>query len=326
MVPLDIVEFEITTECNFRCIHCYCNAGEKDDDELNFDEIKNLVIQAKELGIYELDLVGGEPLIHPKILDIIAFAKGIGQKILINTNGSLITDDFAKSLKKVYPELIIGVSLDGSDPETNDFIRGKGNFEKAIKGIEILIKNNFSVSILHIINKINWLKFENIIKLAKEFGIRNIYVDRFIPVGRGEIFANYLDMRDEEWAEAILYVREIVKKYRKKINFYVEESISGKPCSAGTTHVSILANGNVVPCGHLRFDSKYYLGNIREKRLKDILYSINLNKIFKSSKSCQNCELKNYCNGGCKAYQIIKNKENDTPICLINRKKLQPSY
>lgn len=55
----------------------------KDKEELSFEEIKNLIIQAKEVGIKELDLVGGEPLIHPRILDVIAFAKNIGQKILI---------------------------------------------------------------------------------------------------------------------------------------------------------------------------------------------------------------------------------------------------
>lgn len=163
------------------------------------------------------------------------------------------------------------------------------------------------------------MKFEKMVKLAKRIGVRNIYVDRFIPMGRGEIFAKYLDMEDQEWVKAIRYVKEIIEKYKKEIKFYIEESISGEPCSAGITHISILANGYVVPCGHLRFNSKYYLGNVREKSLKEILNSIKLDKIFKTSSSCKNCTLHNLCNGGCKAYQILKNKEKDTPICLINK-------
>ncbi len=315
---LDIVEVEITLQCNFRCIHCYCNAGGRNKEELSFEEIKNLIIQAKEIGIENLDLVGGEPFMHPKILDIISFAQNIGQKVLINTNGSLITEDLAKYLKKIAPNLIIGVSLEGPDSETNDFVRGKGNFEKAIRGIEILVKNGFSVSILNIINKRNWKKFKEIIILAKNIGVRNIYVDRFIPVGRGKIFEKYLDMEDHEWVSALKYVKETIKKYEKEIDFYVEESISGEPCPAGIKHVSILSNGFVVPCGHLRFDNKYYLGNIKEKSLKDILSSIRIDNIFKSSSLCKNCNL-NYCNSGCRAYQIVKNKEMDIPICLINR-------
>ncbi|MCS7202699.1 MAG: radical SAM protein [Dictyoglomus sp.] len=321
MYLLDIVEFEVTTQCNFRCIHCYCNAGEKDKEELNFEEIKNLILQVKELKIKELDLVGGEPFMHPKILDIISFAHNIGQKVIINTNGSLITNDLAKSLKKISPNLIIGVSLEGPDPETNDFVRGKGNFERAVKGIEILINYGFPVTILNIINKRNWMKFEELVIFARNIGVRNIYVDRFISVGRGEIFAQYLDMEDKEWIEAIKYVREVIKKYKKEMNFFVEESISGEVCSAGISHVSILANGYVVPCGHLRFDNKYYLGNIREKSLGEILGFTKLKEIFKEVNSCKNCNLNKLCNGGCKAYQILKNKEKDIPLCVINKEK-----
>lgn len=321
MYSLDIVEFEVTTQCNFRCLHCYCNAGEKDKEELKFGEIKDLILQVKEIGIHELDLVGGEPFMHPRIIDIIAFCQNVGQKILINTNGSLITEDLAKDLKKLSPKLKIGVSLEGPDPETNDFVRGKGSFRKAMRGIEILLNYDFSVTILNIINKRNWLKFEELVKLVKDIGIKNIYVDRFIPVGRGEIFSKYLDMGDHEWVEAIKYVQEVIRKYKKEINFYIEESISGEICSAGISHISILANGYVVPCGHFRFNNEYHLGNVREKTLKEILNSIRARKIFKAPNSCKDCDLTKLCNGGCKAYQILKNKEKDIPICLINKEK-----
>jgi len=59
--PPFIVEYEITTACNFRCIHCYCNAGKKHPNELSFDEIKDLILQVKETRVWALDIVGGEP-------------------------------------------------------------------------------------------------------------------------------------------------------------------------------------------------------------------------------------------------------------------------
>ncbi|MCX7846017.1 MAG: SPASM domain-containing protein, partial [Dictyoglomaceae bacterium] len=55
--------------------------------------------------------------------------------------------------------------------------------------------------------------------------------------------------------------------------------------------------------------------------LKEILGFTKLKEIFKEVNSCKNCNLNKLCNGGCKAYQILKNKEKDIPLCVINKEK-----
>jgi MoaA/NifB/PqqE/SkfB family radical SAM enzyme len=204
--PPKIVEFEVTLACNLRCIHCYCMAGKKSADELTTNEIMKVMKDLKDLDVWAFDIVGGEPFMRPDIFDLLSYAKDIDLRVMVNTNGTLINEDIVQKLKEVNPDVLIGVSLDGPDPDVNDFVRGKGSFEKAVRGIKLFVEYGFDPVILNVINKRNWKRFEDMISLAKELGVRKIYVDRFIPVGRGVHSKEYLDMDDREWIEAIRHV------------------------------------------------------------------------------------------------------------------------
>ncbi len=320
--PPRIVEFEITLACNLRCIHCYCMAGEKHPNELTTDEIRALMTDLKELGVWALDVVGGEPLTRRDLFELLEFAREIDLRVMINTNGTLVTEKTIDSLLKSNPNTIVGVSLDGSDPETNDLVRGKGNFERTLKGIRLFVEAGFDPVILHVINAKNWRKFQNMIELAKDLGVRKIYVDRFVPVGRGKESAGILDMDTPTWVKAIEHVRRIIEKYEGEMVFYVEENITGEPCTAGRTHASILVDGNVVPCGHFRYDRRFYMGNVREKKFSEIWNSYDPEKSLGHPEGCFSCPLFERCRGGCRAVSLHKYgdlKKPDLPICYLNK-------
>ncbi len=321
--PPKIVEFEITLACNLRCIHCYCRAGRRHPNELTTDEIKTVMDDLKNLGVWAFDIVGGEPLLRPDIYEIFEYARKIDLRVMFNTNGTLVTEKTVDKILKTNPNVMVGVSLDGPDPETNDLVRGKGSFEKATNGIKLFVQAGLDPVILNVINKQNWQKFEDMIKLAKDLGVKKIYVDRFIPVGRGVESKDILDMSDEEWVKAIAHVRSVMDKYKDEIVFYVEENITGDPCTAGITHASILADGNVVPCGHFRYNRELYMGNIREKPFSQIWNEYDPQKHLPVPPVCEDCPFKSSCAGGCRAVSLHRYgsfEHEDTPLCILRKK------
>ena len=265
-----IVECEITSGCNLRCKHCYARSGDGPRRELRPEVIKDLMLQLKGIGLRYFDIVGGEPFTYPHLFDLIDFAGRIGLRVILNTNGTLITREIALKLKDTNPHTLIGVSLDGSCPEINDAIRGEGNFIRAVKGVVNLMRVGFNVTLLFVVTKVNWGDFGRYVDFARELGVSAIYVDRFMPVGRGKINEGILNMSIDEWVEALEFVNGVVEKNSSDFIFYVGEALNGDPCTAGEEHFSILCDGTVVPCGHFRYNPEFYLGNIRYEPVETI--------------------------------------------------------
>lgn len=291
----EIVEFEVTLNCPLRCIHCYCRAGES-EEQPSLDEVKHVLKELREAGTRFVDLVGGEPLARKDILDILAYAREIGQPVMVNTNGVLVTGEFVRELKKVNPDVLFGVSIDGASPGTCDALRGKGTFEKALKAIKVLKSEGFRVVPLFVVNALNWKEFEDYVKLMISVGVDGIYVDRFVPVGRGSDNVVLLDMNPTTWAKALLFVNGVISRYSNKVRFFVEESVNGDLCSAGLTHASILADLRVVPCGHFRYNADYTMGDLKKE---------GFDEIWNRYPGLIPPDIRDACTG-CPAYSMVK--------------------
>ncbi|ANE42019.1 radical SAM protein [Fervidobacterium ngatamarikiense] len=305
------IEFEITTACNYQCIHCYCNAGPKSKNELSTEQVESVIDQLVEANAELLDIVGGEPLVRPDIYEILSYGYKKGLQMMMNTNASLVTKEVARKLKLACPSLLIGVSLDGPTPEIHEKIRGKGTFEKTMKGMLNLLNEGFDVTILFVVNALNYKYIDDMLKLAERLGT-HLYVDRFVPVGRGFFHKDLLMPTKEQ----IQYVAEKLEEYNGNVQLFIEENIFGGECTAGKTHASILVDGTVVPCGHFRYSPKFYMGNINEKPFKEIWYSYDPQHVV--PKQCSSCSLyKTSCEAGCFAYSHLIYSSCDELICKL---------
>ncbi|MGC8620163.1 MAG: radical SAM protein, partial [Thermoplasmata archaeon] len=121
--PLLIV-WNITKQCNLKCLHCYANAGPfKHKDELTLEEKLNVVDQFDEAGVTMLSFSGGEPLISPDFWKVAEYASKKGMYTTIATNGTLLTKENVEKLKKIGIKYV-EVSLDAPEPKTHDMFRG----------------------------------------------------------------------------------------------------------------------------------------------------------------------------------------------------------
>ena len=131
------------TWCNLECTHCINASGPKEPwlKPLRAEAARAAIREAEELGVKEIYFTGGEPFLHGDILPLLGFALQMAPTTVL-TNGTLIDAGMADELAALSAaapySLEIRVSLDDTDPEKNDRIRGVGAFDKAMGAIRRL--------------------------------------------------------------------------------------------------------------------------------------------------------------------------------------------
>lgn len=141
---LETLWVQITgTLCNLRCTHCFISCA-PDNDTLEFmdrEQIGGYIDEAAALGVKELYFTGGEPFLHPDVVEILGDALQVAPATVL-TNGVLITERTARALGELARasrySLEVRVSLDAPEEEANDAVRGAGVFRKALRGVRRL--------------------------------------------------------------------------------------------------------------------------------------------------------------------------------------------
>lgn len=279
----DIFYLELTRACNLKCIHCLNNSGIKQKDELTKEDLLKLIKNFSSHGVQEIRFTGGEPLLFNGIYDLIRFATEEGICTSLGTNGTLVTKEVAKKLKESGLKKVV-VSIDGNK-KTHDKIRGKKNYQKAMKGLKYLQKNGINVRVNSVIMKSN---MEDVIKLAKKMSRKKItiFIRRFISSGRGkELEDNMLNKNDYDYVRNKLQ-KELTKKtyvnghYLRNdegVNSRIKLPFEIRGCKAGQRAITILPNGDVNLCGFLATQDFPKVGNIKE--IDDFLnFWITINK------------------------------------------------
>ena len=131
------------TWCNLTCTHCFNASGPKDPWIHHMDpaQVRAAIAEAASLGAKEIYYTGGEPFLHPDILDLTQYALQRAPTTVL-TNGTLITGAVAERLGALAAasrySLEIRLSLDAAHRDANDAIRGRGVFDKVLRAALLL--------------------------------------------------------------------------------------------------------------------------------------------------------------------------------------------
>jgi molybdenum cofactor biosynthesis enzyme MoaA len=146
---LDNLWFQITgTLCNLTCTHCFisCSPSNHAFEFLDYDTVIRTLEESVKLGVKEYYFTGGEPFMHPRILDILEATLRIGPATVLS-NGTLFRDKTVERLKEIRDgsiySLELRVSIDGPNAASNDRIRGEGSFDRAMAGVKKVIDAGF---------------------------------------------------------------------------------------------------------------------------------------------------------------------------------------
>lgn len=129
-----VVVWNCTRACNLRCIHCYSNSeGPASGEELTTDEAREMLRDLARFGIPALLISGGEPLLRRDVFELAEFARSLGLKCTLSTNGTLITAEVARQIRRAG-FTYVGISLDGVGEVNDRFRRVDGAFQRALEG------------------------------------------------------------------------------------------------------------------------------------------------------------------------------------------------
>lgn len=313
-----IIQWHITHKCNLRCSHCYqeeyYNHMPMDLVESSLEKISSF-LSDKYINC-QINITGGEPLVHPSFLEICRKIKSKGFYFSVLTNGTLITESMAEELSKLRP-IFVQVSLDGVE-KTHDKIRGIGSYNKALKGIELLKKNGIRVLVSFTAQRENIKDYKKLVRVCSKYSVDKIWWDRVVIPSKEDI--NKISLTTKEFKKMVEQTSRLKKIYRlmgksieisnsRSLQFCNDKTI-GYKCSVGENLLVLLANGDIMACRRLPF----VLGNIQDGTIEEILKKseiYNRLKCLEVSKDCKDCKYLNQCFGGSKCVSYAKEGKLD---------------
>ncbi|PYG89483.1 MoaA/NifB/PqqE/SkfB family radical SAM enzyme [Ruminiclostridium sufflavum DSM 19573] len=268
--------FELTSRCNFKCKMCYvaCPARDKRalSRELSAGEWIELGKQARDAGLFNLILTGGEVFVRQDFPEIYEALCNMGLSLTIYSNASLITPEKARWLGKLPPSRL-SVTVYGASPETYKRVTGSTDgFKKTMRALEHLKSENISLEIKTTVVEGNFRDYEGIYKIAHTYSDNLGIVNYISPRREGcgsDPTGNRLSPVDIVNYERYISeygqkMRTVNKKLELKIGQDEMEEQAGLAdtedkagegsafsCQAGKTAFWITWDGRMVPCGLL---------------------------------------------------------------------------
>lgn len=328
----DVVKWEklhqlylhLTHECNLRCKHCYANADLPLKNEMTTPEYIRLIREFVELGGEQLILTGGEPFLRRSLLyQILPVAKDYGLKTFVESNGTLITRNDAAFCKK--HDAKVGVSLDGVNKNSHQYIRGAGTFNRSVESIKILAQNGVRTTIGMTLMSHNVEEAKKMVLLAEKLGAAAVSYSVLRVTGRSKKNPE-LAVPIEKLVSAFREARKTgievgVKTGLEDIFSEAEGLQKRSSCGVGVGLISVASDGNVYPCNMFQAEGMQ-VGNVKEQSLGKIWKSDAL-KVFREFTvldipECRECELRFMCsNCPGDSYSAYKNIKKPSPLCSL---------
>lgn len=324
-IPLE-GSIDLTYRCNNNCRHCWLrippDAKEK-EEELSFEEIKNIIDEARKMGCRRWVISGGEPMLRPDFSDIFDYITKKCAFYSLNTNGTLITSKIADLLKRKGSKMI---ALYGATAETHDYItRQPGSFEALMRGFSYLKEAGAGFIVQIVPMRGNYHELNDMVDLAKS-------LSKDYRIGASWLFLSAY--RDPEVNKEIIRQRlspkeafELDKPDLSRDDFVEKHALSYKTkkgrgylfsyCIDSRRNFHIDSYGRMSFCCYIKTPELRYdlrKGSIEECWEKFIPLLANKMKITREyRKGCGSCEYMNDCRW-CPVYAYLEHGDFNAKI------------
>lgn len=256
--------------CQADCLHCSAAQSMKQTKKiLTTEEFKDVIDQAIELGVVNITLTGGEPLLRKDLFELIQYIDKEKAVCSMFTNGEFLTEENVGKLDEAGMFSIM-VSLDSPYSEEHDAMRRRpGLFDKALQGIKRMLEQGMLVGISTYASSENIAngKLEKLLHLGKDLKVHEIVIFDAVPTGR------FIDKKDCMLTDSDRQkIRKITEEWRSNPDFPNITSMSwvnspqGSGCFGANEQFYMTAWGDITPCDF----TPLAFGNVKEEPLQTI--------------------------------------------------------
>src|SRR5271166_3633343 len=321
---------ELTYRCPLRCVYCSNPVDfHRSRAELATDEWKRVFSQAAELGVMQLHLSGGEPVLRDDLTELIRLARAHDLYTNLITGGTLLDEDKLRRFREAGLDHI-QLSIQGASRESAETIAGVRSHRKKLNVAGLIGKIGFPLTLNAVIHRMNIAEVPELITLALELG-----ADR-LELANTQFYAWAAENRRalmptrEQYDRAEEIAREAIAKYRGtlEIAFVQNDYLSGepKPCMGGwgRTYMCINPAGEVLPCHAAKVIPNLSFESVRDRSLTDIWRDSPGLNAFRGDawmlEPCRSCERKSIDFGGCRcqAFMLTGDAAEADPICRLS--------
>ncbi len=328
-----VVAWNITGQCNLKCMHCYASATSVPfDGELTTAECYKVLDDLAAYHVPSVLFSGGEPLMRPELFEFAEYAQKVGLRTVLSTNGVLIDRAMATRIRDTG-FTYAGISLDGIEP-THDKIRGvPGSFQKSIEAIRHLRDVGVRTGIRFTVHAKNMKDLPAVFDIIERERIPRVCVYHLGYAGRGGRISAF-DITAEQTRQVVDYIFDKCEDfYRRGIdheiltvgnhtdNAYLYLAVEKRDPERARQLLQMLqwnggnqsgiAIASINPRGTVHADQfswNYALGNVRERSFEEIWddrshprMAILKDRTAHLPARCQGCRFVGMCNGNLRA-------------------------
>ena len=249
------LQLAVTYDCQYNCFLCATRHLKKERKALNIEQIKMVAREARALGCLNINLTGGEPLLHKELDRIVKAISETGLMVGLITNGGLIEDNLLKRLK-AFGLRELAISIHGDEAYHDNFTGVQGSHKKAVRAIEAAKNRSISVVINTVIthDNLNNQRLKDIQGLAHFY---NIFIQPIlICFPKGDLIDARLSLTSEDFGKFHLLLKAPSFKPLHR-NYF------GSACPAGNEYIYVGSYGDVAMCDLVQD----FFGNVTEEPL-----------------------------------------------------------
>jgi AdoMet-dependent heme synthase len=260
------VQLDLTYRCNEQCVHCYLDHD--DHGEMTTTEIKHLLQEMAEAGVFILTLSGGEIFMRKDFFEILECVRALTFCIKLKTNAVLIREPQAARIRELGVESI-QISIYSHRPEVHDAItKVPGSLQRSINAIRFLKSQGLKVVMANVLMTGNMQDYQGVRALADELGADYTLDPTITPMMDGD--RSILELNAGESVLRNLFRDESfvgnADEFCAPPPAPDENSMLSLPCSAGHTACYVSPYGEFYPCVQFPLSC----GNVRQQRFIDI--------------------------------------------------------